>query len=720
MPTSLSSGTRLGPYEIVTPLGAGGMGQVYKATDTRLGRWVAIKVPESRFSTGFENEARAIAALSHAHICTLYDIGPDYLVMEFIDGARLGAKYPPQEAARLAIQIAAALEEAHQKNIIHLDLKPANIMVTAAGSIKVLDFGLARLMRPADPDLTQTIERVAAGTIGYMSPEQARGDPVDARSDIFSFGAVLYEMLAGHRPFRGDTAAAVISALLTSPPAPLDTDPALERIVLRCLEKNPASRFPSMRDVRLALSGSSAVPAPGPERPSIAVLAFADMSPDRDNEYFADGLAEEIINALAHIEDLKVIARTSAFAFKGKNEDIRKIAQILGVTHVIEGSVRRAQNRIRVTAQLIHSRDGSHVWSERYDREIADLFAMQDEIAASIAGALKLKLAPSAARHKPNAAAHDAYMLGTYHGLRTTPESMMLAHQMLRQAAELDPAWALPHSGQGLLHFIAAAWGLRPAAEAMVLVRAAAERALELDPHSSEALGLLGVVAGMYDYNWPESRRRFDLALASPPVSGFTQAFYSQYHLLPVGRYADAIGEMERAVESDPLNILFLSLLAFCLHAAGETARSRAACAKALKIEGNHWTIHMIATSNEIAAGNREQALVEAEHAFRLAPWQSMVAGALAALVSLQADSERGQQLLNHLQSLPAHRIPIGMTLYHMIRSEPEPAMDWFEKAVDQRDVWAARFPHLGFSKFLRAHPRWPDLIRRMNLPPNT
>ncbi len=719
----LSPGTRLGPYEILTPLGGGGMGQVYKATDTRLDRPVAIKVPEDRFSSRFEYEARAIAALSHAHICTLYDVGPDYLVMEFIDGRRLQAKYPPDEAVRLAVQITEALEEAHRKNIIHLDLKPANIMVTASGSVKVLDFGLARLMRPACSEITQTLERVAAGTIGYMSPEQARGEPVDGSSDIFSFGAVLYEMLTGRRPFEGETAPMVLSALLTKPPAQMYTEPALERIVLRCLEKDPALRFSSMREVRLALLGTCDAPLPAfraEDRPSIAVLAFADMTPARDNEYFSDGLAEEIINTLAHIDGLKVIARTSAFAFKGRNEDVRQIAAVLGVTHVLEGGVRRAGSRIRVTAQLILSRDGSHVWGDRYDREVADVFTVQDEIAGAIAGALKLKLTPATAHHTPSIAAYEAYMLGTYHGVRTTPESMMRAHEMLRKAAELDPAYAPPHSAQGLLHFIAAAWGLRPAGEAMGLVRAAAERALDLDPHLSEAHGLLGVAAGMYDYKWAEARRHFELALASHPVSGFTRAFYSQYHLLPLGRHREAIEQMERVLESDPLHILFLSLLGFSLHAAGETKRCRAELNKALEIEGNHWTIHMISTWNELAEGNLEQARACAEKAWSLAPWASQVVGALAALVSLQREQKRSEELIDQLRALPAHRLPAGMTMYHMIRSDASSAMVWFEKAAEQRDMWAVRFPHIRFSQFLRSHPRWPALMSRMNLPETT
>jgi len=720
---TLQVGDKLGPYDILAPLGAGGMGEVYKAMDTRLDRLVAIKILGTKFSNRFEGEARAIAALSHPHICTLYDIGPDYLVMEYIDGQRLGGKYPAEEAVRLALQIADALEEAHRKGIIHRDLKPANILVTAGGSVKLLDFGIAKLTGTHD-DITQSMELTIAGTVGYMAPEQARGEPVDARSDIFSFGAVLYDMLTGRRAFTGESTSAVLSAVLTARPAPLQASPALEFIVLKCLEKDPAQRFQSVMEVRAALQAFSAglfVPQVL-HQASIAVLAFADMSPARDNEYFSDGLAEEIINALTQVRGLKVIARTSAFVFKGKNEDIRQIGSILGVGHILEGSVRRAGNRIRVTAQLIDSSDGSHIWSERYDREMADVFAMQDEIAAAITGALKLKLAPQqgVARYTPKVEAYEKYMLGVYQGLKTTPESMARAVQTFQEAAALDTGYALPYSTQGLLVFMAAAWGMRPAHEAMPTVRAAALKALERDPNLCDAHGLLGIVAGMYDYDWPEAERRFDLALQAPQVSGFARIFHAQYYLVPMGRTREAVAEMEAALESDPLNILFRSLQGVSLHAHGDFERSQAEMSKALEIEGNHWTVHLIASWNYAAEGRLDEARASAEAAYSLAPWASQVVGILAGLVSVTSDRERAQDLFQKLRALPAHAIPSAMTMYHLARSESDDAIEWMEKAIELRDPWAPRLPRVGLTKILRSNPRWPVLMRMMNLPDST
>ncbi len=352
---SLTTGDRLGPYEIVALIGAGGMGEVYKARDTRLDRIVAIKQLKGVHSARFEQEARAIAALNHPHICQIFDVGPDYLVLEFVEGALLQGPLRVEEALPRALQIARALEAAHRRGILHRDLKPANVMVTEAGA-KLLDFGLAKLSSNSDSTTTQTIEGTILGTAAYMAPEQAEGKPLDARSDIFSFGAVLYEMLSGNRAFGGTSTVTVLSAVLRDEPAPLDAPAELQRIVARCLAKNPNDRFPNMGELTVALEQVSVKPRD--TQPSIAVLPFANMSRDPDDEFFSDGLAEEILNLLAKIPGLNVTARTSSFAFRGKEQDITRIAQTLRVRSILEGSVRRAGSRIRVTAQLINAADG--------------------------------------------------------------------------------------------------------------------------------------------------------------------------------------------------------------------------------------------------------------------------------------------------------------------------------------------------------------------------
>jgi eukaryotic-like serine/threonine-protein kinase len=423
---ALIPGTRLGPYEIESLIGSGGMGEVYKAHDGRLNRTVAIKRMIAEDRGQFEFEARAIAAINHPHICQIYDVGPDYLVLEYLEGEPLRGPVTSDEAVDLAGQIADGLQAAHERGILHRDLKPANVMVLRQGGTphaKVLDFGVARVADP-DADATRTIEGAVIGTPAYMSPEQAAGKPLDARSDVFSFGAVVYELLTGTRAFAGDSTAEVLSAVLRDDPAPFEAPTGLRQIVTRCLAKDPDGRFQSMAEVRLALQGQTRGSANAPA--SIAVLPFANLSADPENEYFGDGLAEEIINALAQVAGLKVIARTSAFSFKGKNVDVRHIAQALGVTHVLEGSVRRAGDRIRVTTQLIAAADSTQLWSERYDRPMTDVFAMQDDIAYAITDALKDKLRGALAgrRHyTPRLAAYETFLQGRAHLAQFTPDA---------------------------------------------------------------------------------------------------------------------------------------------------------------------------------------------------------------------------------------------------------------------------------------------------------
>jgi serine/threonine protein kinase len=329
----LSVGDKLGPYEILASIGSGGMGEVYRARDPRLNRDVAIKQLKGSHGARFEQEARAIAAVNHPHICQIYDIGPDYLVMEYVEGKPLGGPLRLEDAVKLALQIAGALEEAHGRGILHRDLKPGNILVTGKGAAKLLDFGLAKLMTASDTNVTKTTEGTVLGTAAYMAPEQAEGKPVDERSEVFSFGAVLYEMLSGNRAFGGNSSAQVLSAVLRDDPSPLQAPVEFQRVVRKCLAKQPRDRFSSMGELRVALEQISAKPAE--QQPSIAVLPFANMSADKENEYFSDGLAEEILNLLAKIPGLKVIARTSSFAFRGMEQNIREIAERLNVRTIL-------------------------------------------------------------------------------------------------------------------------------------------------------------------------------------------------------------------------------------------------------------------------------------------------------------------------------------------------------------------------------------------------
>ena len=720
--TTWTKNTELGPYVLISAIGTGGMGEVWKARDTRLNRIVAVKRLKEEHGKRFEQEARAIAALNHPHICQLYDVGPDYLVMEYIEGTPPQYPLPADKAIDLAIQIATALEEAHRRGIIHRDLKPANILVTASGTAKLLDFGLARPVTAADSDVTRnTMDGALMGTAAYVSPEQAEGKPLDARSDIFSFGAVLYEILSGSRAFEGSSAVQVLSAVLRDDPRPLqDVPPALQRIVSRCLAKQQGQRFPTMSEVRTALEQ---LPTKSPNiEPSIAVLPFANMSAEKENEYFSDGLTEEIINVLTHIPGLKVTARTSAFAFRGKEQDLRKIAEALDVRTILDGSVRRAGNRIRVAAQLINAADGYHLWSERYDREMSDIFAIQDEIAQAIVAALQVTLSGESVpvrRYTPKLPAYEAYLKALYYMQKFTPETMSRSRECFEEAILLDPEFALAHSAFGNYFAQLATYDLLPAHEAMPRVRLEARKALDIDPSLQEGHAMLGMVAALYDYDWTEAERHFQLATAHEPVPAQVREYYGMYYLLPVGRYKEAVEQQERARKEDPLNLFGRVSLAPSLRAAGRHADALSELHKVCQLDENFWPAYFLLGIVHASEGTFAEAFSCAEKAYSLAPWMAVNTGLLAAMLKQTGDLKRSEELLQKLLPGEAYAAPLGLAHFYLYCGELDKAIDWSEKAIEQRQPAVLFFLNVGVPQ-LRSSPRWPELARLLNLPPKT
>jgi serine/threonine-protein kinase len=710
--------TQLGPYVLVSQIGAGGMGEVWKARDTRLDRMVAVKRLKAEYTDRFEQEARAIASLNHPHICQLYDIGPDYLVMEYIEGQPLQCPLPAYKAVRLAIQIASALEAAHRRGIIHRDLKPANVMVTADGTAKLLDFGLAKPITSADSDVTgNTMTGALMGTASYLSPEQAEGKPLDARSDIFSFGAVLYEMVSGSRAFDGSSAAQVVSAVLRDEPRPLQSGPALQRIIARCLAKQPGQRFQTVMEIRVDLEQVN--PLPSALEPSIAVLPFANMSADKENEYFSDGLTEEIINALAHVPGLKVTARTSAFAFRGKELDIRKIAQALDVRTILEGSVRRAGNRIRVTAQLINAVDGYHLWSERFDREIADVFAIQDEIAQAISGALQVKLSGKSMavrRYTPKLPAYEAYLKALYYMQKPTPHSMARAEECFEEAILLDPEFALAHSAFGNHFALLAIYGLLPAHEAMPRARIEARKALDIEPSLPEANALLGLVAALYDYDWSEAERHFKLAMASESVSAQVRHYYGFHYLFTIGRYEEAVEQQKRARKEDPLNLRDRASLAPALRAVGRGGEALIELHSILQLDENFWLTYFLMGIIHASQGNIADAAAYAEKAYSLAPWMTVNIGLLAAVLKRTGDVDRSAELLQKLLPGDTYGAPLGLAHFYLYCEDVDQAIYWAEKAIEQRQPAVLFFLNT-HAQLLRSSPRWLNLARLLNLP---
>lgn len=712
----LAVGDMLGPFEILAPIGAGGMGEVWKARDQRLNRAVAVKMLKAPHGGRFAQEARAIAALNHPSICQIFDIGPDYLVLEYIEGRPLKGPVPVPEAVRLARQIAEALDAAHRKGVLHRDLKPANIMVTSEGSVKLLDFGLAKQLD--DSDETETAEGTVMGTAAYMAPERILGKSVDTRSDIFSFGAVLYELLSGGRPFRGENAISTMAAILHTEPAPLDAPAELQQVVKRCLAKPPEQRYQTMAELREALANWAQTAARTQPQPSVAVLPFANLGGDKNDEYFSDGLAEEIINSLAQIPGLKVTARTSAFAFRGNVQDIRKIAGALGVATILEGSVRRSGTRIRVTAQLIDAADGCHLWSQRYDREIADLFDLQDEIAQAIASALQLKLSVAPAPlepYKPSLPAYEALLKARYYFATFRPDLLGHAKECFEQAIGLDPKFTLAHCEYGNYFWGLALAGAMPPGQALAKIRSIEEKALALDPSLPVGQALLGIVAAYLDYDWKEADRRFHRAMASDPVPVHARMYYSIYLLL-IGRADEAVRQTEMLLRQDPLNLTAQTNRAFFLAGCGRDEEAVAVFRNVLELNPATVLAQLGLAGLHATRGEFDQALSLCQQAYALGPLPSAM-GWLAGLLKRSGDSQAAEELLRKLHSGDASSVPRALAAYHWVLGEYDEEADWLEKAIQQHDPYGGLYLRLWYGRELRSTPRWAELMRQLNLP---
>jgi serine/threonine-protein kinase len=686
---------------------------VYKAVDTRLNRSVAIKTLKGPDKERLEREARVIATLNHPHVCAIYDVGDDFLVMEYVEGAPIHGPLPLRECLSLATQIASALEAAHAQGIVHRDLKPANILVHR-GSVKLLDFGHAKqLASGPSKDDPITLTGPVLGTAAYMSPEQAQGKSSDARSDVFAFGAVLYELVSGRRAFPGDGVLDVLNAVVHDEPRPLETTPELQGIVTRCLSKDPANRFQSMSEVRAALAQ---VRLHQPKKqPSIAVLPFANLSGDTENEYFCDGLTEEIINQLAQIPGLRVTARTSVFVFQKRTEDIRKIAETLDVQTLLEGSVRESGTRLRITVQLINAVDGYHLWSKGYDRTKAEVFEVQDDIAGAIARSLQLRLYHGSTVNIP---AFEAYLKARHFLWKLTPESLAQSREHYERAIALDPDFALAHCGYADYFLARVILGMVPADEALPSARANARKALELDPSLPDAHAVLGTVATLLDLDWHEAERRFDLAVVREAVSSSVRVLHAYYYLLPRGRANDAVKELEQALRDDPLNATLHRVLGVCLFNTGRDADASSQFHEALELDEHSIPAMAVIAMDYWAHGRHDDALAWAERAYSLTPWDVLPIGLYAGLLSSSGDATRARKVIAKLGDDRSHGAPFARGLFHMLAGEIDEATAWVQKAVQQRyvaGVFQLMFSPVG--KNLRSSGRWPAIAAMLNLP---
>lgn len=683
---SLATSTRLGPYEIQSVLGSGGMGEVYRARDTRLDRDVAVKVLPERLSQDamalarFQREAKAVAVLSHPNIVAIYDLGAEqgahYVVMELLEGHTLAGRLKSSgldtaTAVTIATAVAEGLAAAHAKGIIHRDIKPENIFLTTSGGAKILDFGLARRENPNAVSNTVTMETqpgVLMGTVSYMSPEQVRGQQADARSDVFAFGSVLYEMLTGRRPFAGDSTADVMSAILHDAPPTLSESgrqrPAeLDRIIARCLEKEPAKRYQSAKDIVAALKAvhlsqalkdsaehvqmdtvlyrDTAKPEPGA---SVAVLPFVNMSSDKENEYFSDGLAEELINVLSKVQGLHVASRTSSFAFKGKNEDVRTIGSQLNVRTVLEGSVRKSGNRLRINAQLVNAADGYQLWSETYNRQLEDVFEIQDEIAQSIAKALKVLLTEKdkkaiEAPRCNDVAAYLHYLRGMQYFHQFRRKSLEAAIQMFQQAIDIDPSFARAYAGLADCHSLMVTnWNAGPAA--LEKADEASRKALELGPELAEAHVARGLVLSLRKH-FAEAQTEFDTALRLNPKLFEAHYFYARA-CVAQGKLAEAACYFDSASELQPEDYQAALLGAAVLAGLGKKADADRAYRRGLAAAEKHLQLHsddaralVLGATGWVQLGDKDRALDWAKRALAIDADESMTLYNVACVYSL-------------------------------------------------------------------------------------
>jgi serine/threonine-protein kinase len=741
-----------GRYVIVREIGHGGMAVVYLAQDLRHERTVALKVLQPRFSEAlgsdrFLREIKVAARLHHPHLLPLYDSGDAkgllYYVTPYVEGGSLRellgreGRLRPAKALRLSREIADALHYAHRNQVIHRDIKPENILLEEDHAI-VADFGVARAISEAvNAELTQT--GVLLGTPAYMSPEQATGEALDGRSDVYSLGCVLYEMLVGQAPFTHASPIALLAARVTSA-APtvrssgVSVPAAVDHLVGRALSQFREHRHQSAGELALALATAEqeiayGTPTPGTTQPvsrvaALAVLPFVNMSADPENEFFSDGITEELINALTKVKGLRVTSRTSVFAFKGRDLDVREIGQRLNVSALLEGSVRRAGNRLRVTAQLINAADGYHMWSESYDRQLADVFEVQDELSRSIVNTLRPKLVgedsgPLVLPATSNVEAYTTYLKGRFFWNKRTLDGYRRGIELFEEALTKDPDYALAYTG------IADCWAMLafdyfggvPPAEGMPRAKAAALRALELDDGLAEARSPLGVVAMLYDWDYVASEQHFRRALQIRPGYFPARLWYS-FMLSVTGRHAEAIEMIRRTAELEPLSLIVHQAVARILHYAGRDEEALEHCYRLIEMDPSYVTGYETLTRPLLMLGRYDEALQAAlEGVERSGRW-SLLLAALAQVYGRMGKRDEALTVLAELEAQARERyVPrYHFALAHYGLRDEAVAMQQFELSVLEHSgvvAWAKVDPLINW---LMPNERFRRVLRQVGL----
>jgi eukaryotic-like serine/threonine-protein kinase len=761
-------GQTISHYRIVEKLGSGGMGVVYKAQDTRLGRQVALKFLPDELTADrqalerFQREARAASALDHPNICVVYELGEHdgrpFIAMQCLEGETLTQRLAgkPLSLERLldfTLQAAEGLEAAHAAGIVHRDLKPSNLFVTVRGHIKILDFGVAKLVeaRRAEADAataadpapqTLTIPGAALGTPAYMSPEQALAHPVEASSDIFSFGAVVYEMATGQRAFTGATAPALFDAILHRAPRPfaelgVELPAALEAVIFRTLEKDPAARYPSAAEFvadwkRLKRGLESGVALPDtPPTPttsslravsSLAVLPFENQGGDPETEYLSDGLAESIIAKLSQLPDLRVVARSSASRFKGRQIDARDAGRSLGVSAVLTGRILQVGDRLAVAAELVDVATGWQIWGERYRRALTDVFALEDELAREISANLRRQLAPAgespARRPTEDLEAYQLYLKARHFWAKRTAEALQKAIDFFQQALDRDPNFALAYLGLADCYIPLGYHGFLAPRDAFPRARAAAEKARELDPQLAQVQTILGAIEHVYEWNHAAALETLRAAAQAAPNDPRAHQAYAEC-LVMQGRFDEGEREALRALELDPLSVALNLIRAYPFYFSRRFDTAAALCRTAIDLDPKshlpHWFLALCCEEQ----GQFDEAIAELEKACELAPATLFVSATLAGTYARASRASQARRLLAELEVLRQRKYVSGVPLAVACAAlgENDRAWQWLERAEADRCVrlsWIKVDPRLDP---FRGDPRFAALAARIGLP---